>query len=277
MAGLGSGPGGDVLSMAAAFRAHVAPSAAAPSTRSKDWAGWRAVLSWATARRALGKVLPMSRTTLEALIWEMLACQCTAPIITGVIDAVQARHRRFSLASPIAGPRAYSRLRQSLVRFQGTQSPFKTPVTPALVLAMLRLQTSTPAQERNVLAACMATVNGLRPSEGADLQACDLRLDFDLRHGPQYRGTAATNVMKRKTIKAARATTPAPGADARRRRTSSAASAPSWPASARPPRPGAPRLHAHTRGAPCAPPSFPSSSPAARHVWRPPRPPPSRT
>ncbi len=36
MAGLGDGPGGDVLSMAAAFRTHVAPSAAAPSTRSKD-------------------------------------------------------------------------------------------------------------------------------------------------------------------------------------------------------------------------------------------------
>ena len=198
MAGLGAGSGGDVPSMAAAFRAHVAPSAAAPSTRSKDWAGWRAVLSWATARRSLGKILPMSRTTLEALIWEMLACQCTSPIINGVIDAVQARHRCFALASPIAGPRAYSRLRQSLARFQGTQSPFKSPITPALVMAMLRLQTSTPAQERNVLAACVATVEGLRPSEGADLQACDLRFEFDLRHGPLYRGTAATNVMKRK-------------------------------------------------------------------------------
>ncbi len=60
--------------------------------------------------------------------------------------------------------------------------------------AMLRLQTSTPAQERNVLAACMATVNGLRPSEGADLRACDLRLELDLRHGPPSRGTAATTV-----------------------------------------------------------------------------------
>ena len=107
IAGLGAGSGGDVLSMAAAFHAHVAPSAAAPSTRSKDWAGWRAVLSWATARRSLGKILPMSRTTLEALIWEMLACQCTSPIINGVIDAVQARHRCFALASPIAGPRAF--------------------------------------------------------------------------------------------------------------------------------------------------------------------------
>ena len=198
MAGLGAGPGGSVADMAAAFRTHVSPSAAAPSTRSKDWAGWRAVLAWATARKALGKVLPMQRPTLEALIWEMLACQCTAPIIKGAIDAIQARHRRFALPSPIVGPRAYSRLTQSLTRFQGTQSPYKSPITPALVKAMLYARSSTPAEERNILAACAATVNGLRPAEGADLQACDLRFEFDLRHGPQYRGTAAINVMKRK-------------------------------------------------------------------------------
>jgi hypothetical protein len=89
-------------------------------------------------------------------------------------------------------------------------------------MAMLRLQTSTPAQERNVLAACVATVEGLRPSEGADLQSCDLRFEFDLRHGPLYRGTAATNVMKRKTTRAGKATTPASGAVGRRRPTSSA-------------------------------------------------------
>jgi hypothetical protein len=198
MASLGAGPGGSVSEMAAAFRAHVSPSAATASTGSKDWAGWRKMLSWAIARRALGKILPMSRPTREALIWDMLACQCTANIIKGVIDAFQARHRGFSLTSPIVGPRAYSRLTQSLTRFQGTQSLYKSLITPALVKAMLSVKTSTPAQERNVLAACVGTVDGLRPAEGADLQACDLRFEFDLRHGPQYRGTAATNVMKRK-------------------------------------------------------------------------------
>ena len=39
MAGLGAGPGGSVAEMSAAFRAHVSPSSAAASTRSKDWAG----------------------------------------------------------------------------------------------------------------------------------------------------------------------------------------------------------------------------------------------
>jgi hypothetical protein len=133
MAGLGSGPGGDVLSMAAAFRAHVAPSAAAPSTRSKDWAGWRAVLSWATARQALGKVLPMSRTTLEALIWEMLACQCTAPIITGVIDsgrawfASRAPSPRSRLRSPPPSSWPCCASRRPPPRRSGTSSPHAWP------------------------------------------------------------------------------------------------------------------------------------------------------
>ena len=198
MADLGAGPGGSVAEMAAAFRTHVSPSAAATSTRAKDWAGWRAVLSWATARRALRHILPMQRPTLEALIWELLACQCTASIIRGVVDAVQARHRRFALPSPIAGPRGYSRLMGSLTRFQGTQSPYKTPVTPALVKAVLHVRSATPAEERNALAAALATVCGLRPAEGAGLQACDILFDFDLRHGRLYAGTAAVNVMARK-------------------------------------------------------------------------------
>jgi len=198
MASLGAGPIGSLADMAASFREHVSPSAAAPSTRAKDWTGWRAVLTWATARGALRQVLPMRRHTLDALIWEMLSCQCTSPVIKGVIDGIQARHRRFSLPSPLVGPRAYSRLIHSLTRFQGTQSPYKNPIFPAMVQAMMSKPTSSLTNERNVLAACTATVEGLRPSEGSALQTCDIRFDFDLRHGPQYRGTAAINVMARK-------------------------------------------------------------------------------
>ena len=65
MSVLGDGPGGSVADLAAAFRTHVAPSAAAASTRAKDWAGWRAVLTWATARGVLGLILPMYRQTLD--------------------------------------------------------------------------------------------------------------------------------------------------------------------------------------------------------------------
>jgi hypothetical protein len=195
---LGAGAGCSVAELSAAFRLHVAPSAAAASTRAKDWAGWRGVLTWATARGALGLVLPMTRETLEALVWDMLSCQCTAPMIRGVVDATQARHRRFGLPSPLVGARAYARFMGSLSRFQGTQSPYKSPITPELVMAILLTPTSSPAEERNVLAACTGTISGLRPCEGAAMQACDLMMGFDLRHGPEYRLAAATNVMKRK-------------------------------------------------------------------------------
>ena len=198
MRDLGAGPGGSVAELAAAFRTHVAPSAAATSTRAKDWSGWRAVLSWATARGALGIILPMTRSTLEALVWDMLSCQCTAPMIRAVVDATQARHRRFGLLSPLVGARAYTRFMGSLTRFQGTQSPYKSPITPDLVMAMLLAPTKSPAEERNVLAACTGTVSGLRPAEGAAMQACDLMVGFDARHGPAYRLAAATNVMQRK-------------------------------------------------------------------------------
>ena len=65
-------------------------------------------------------------------------------------------------------------------------------------MAMLLAPTTSPAEERNVLAACTGTVSGLRPAEGAAMQACDLMVGFDVRHGPAYRLAAATNVMQRK-------------------------------------------------------------------------------
>ena len=277
MAGLGAGPGGPVAEMAAAFRAHVSPSAAAASTRSRTWAGWRAVLSWAAARRALGNILPMHRQTLDAPLWELLACHCTTPIIKGVIDAVQARHRRFALTSPIAGPRAYSRLVHSLTRFQGTQSPYKSPIAPTLVRSILLARTTTPAEERNALAAALATVCGLRPSEGARLQACDLRLNFDLRHGRQYTGTAAVNIMSRKQDQDRKGHHPRVGAAPAPRLTSSLASEPSWPTAAPPPASAAPMRHGRTLAALCARRCSQSSFPAAPRAPPPPLRPPSRT
>jgi len=73
MTGLGAGPGGPVAEMAAAFRAHVSPSAAAASTRSRTWAGWRAVLSWAAALRALGNILHMTLDAPSGSCWRATA------------------------------------------------------------------------------------------------------------------------------------------------------------------------------------------------------------
>ncbi len=81
-------------------------------------AGWRTVLSWALSRRALPLVLPMSHETLKALLWDLLSLGCSLAIVKGIVDAILTRHQRFRLIPPLTGERAYSRLMQSLGRFQ---------------------------------------------------------------------------------------------------------------------------------------------------------------
>ena len=189
---------GSVHELTAAFDLNVAPSAAAPSTRAKDWAGWRAVLAWGTARGCLDRLLPMTLPTLKAVIWDLLSCQCTTPVIKGVIDGIQARHRQFGLQSPLVGVLSYSRLIQSLSRFQGTQRTLKLPISAGLVRQVLEVLCTTPAEERDCLALGTATVAGIRPLEGSRLQACDVLFNFDAQKHPAYTGTAALNVMNRK-------------------------------------------------------------------------------
>ena len=192
-------PGG-LAARTAAFDAHIAPSSECSSTRSKAMAGWRTVISWALSRGALPLVLPMSHDTLKALIWDLLSLGCSLPIVKGVVDAVLTRHRRFRLTPPLAaGDRAYSRLMQSLSRFQGQQRPLKLPITRDLVIRCLQAAPGrSPAEQRDCLAAVIATIAGLRPSEGARLQVCDLMVGFDARHGAAYHGSAALNIMCRK-------------------------------------------------------------------------------
>ena len=184
---------------AAAFDAHIAPSAECTSTRTKAMAGWRTVVSWALSRKALHLVLPMSYDTLKAVLWDLLSLGCSHAVVKGVVDAILARHRRFRMTPPLSGDRAYGRLMQSLGRFQGQQRPLKLPVTRDLVVsALLALPGRSPAQQRDCLALVVATLTGLRPAEGARLQSCDFQENFDARHGAAYRGSAALNIMCRK-------------------------------------------------------------------------------
>ena len=151
-------------------------------------AGWRTVLSWALSRKALPLVLPMSHDTLKAILWDLLSLGCFLAIVKGVVDAVLARHRRFRMTPPLSGERAYGRLMQSLGRFQGQQRPLKLPINRDLVVGCLRvLPGLSPAQQRDCLAAVIATLAGLRPAEGARLQACDFQENFDSRHGADPR------------------------------------------------------------------------------------------
>ncbi len=106
--------------------------------------------------------LPMSHETLKALLWDLLSLGCSLPIVKGVVDAILTRHRRFRLALPLTGDKAYSRLMQSLGRFQGRQRPLKLPITRDLVVRCLRALTGlSPAEQRDCLAAVIATIAGL--------------------------------------------------------------------------------------------------------------------
>jgi hypothetical protein len=185
---------------AEAFRLHVWPSLnGAPSTRLKAWSCWRGILTWGVARRCLMHLLPMPLVALESLLWDLVSLQCSFSIIKGYIDCIQARHRSFNLPSPISGSHSYLRLSRGLQRFQGRQRRFKYPIHKSMVASMLRYTTDSWVQLRNCLAASLATVCCLRPSEGAALQSCDVFFDFDSASGrPGYHGTAAINIKSRK-------------------------------------------------------------------------------
>ena len=185
---------------AAAFRQYILPSTeGAPSTRGSAWRNWRGILTWATARRCLHRVLLMPTLTLESLLWDLVSLDCTYPMIKGYLDCIQARHRRFRQASPIGGALSYRRLSLGLQRFQGRQRRFTYPIHRSMVAAILRQPVSSLVQLRNCLAASLTTTCCLRPSEGASLQSCDVFFNFDVASGlPGYDGTAAINIKSRK-------------------------------------------------------------------------------
>lgn len=185
---------------AAAFRRYILPSTeGAPSTRVSAWRSWRGILTWATARGCLHRVLPMPSLTLQSLLWDLISLDCSFNIIKGYLDCIQGRHRRFGLASPVHGALSYSRLSRGLQRFQGRQRRFTYPIHRSLVAAILRHPVASLTQLRNCLAAALATTCCLRPCEGAALQSCDIFFNFDVASGlPGYVHTAAINIKSRK-------------------------------------------------------------------------------
>ena len=188
-----------VETLSSLFAYHVLPSAAHVATRSKHWRCWRGILTWAVARRCTSQVLPMERAALQGLLMDLLSLGCGASTIKGYLDCIQGRHRAHDLPSPMRGSSSYQVICRSLKRFQGRQAPYKFPIHRSLVVKLLDFEAPTLARRRDCLAAALATICCLRPSEGARLQSCDVFFDFDVASGfPGYRGTAAINVMSRK-------------------------------------------------------------------------------
>lgn len=185
--------------MEQAFVANVAPLAQAEDTRVKAWGNWKVVLTWAVARFCLDKIMPMSLGTLRALVWEALAVGCSSSVVGAIIDSILSRHRFFGLHSPLEANGDYSRFMKTLGRFQGRQAELRYPIHRDVVAKMLRQKALTLAGWRDRLAAVVATLCCLRPSEGARAQVCDFRPDFDRASGfPGWKGTAALNVRLRK-------------------------------------------------------------------------------
>ena len=169
---------------AIAFRRYIMPSTeGAPATRGSAWRNWRGVLTWATARHCLGRILPMPSQVLESFLWDLIALDCSFPVLKGYLNCIQARHRRFGLASPVTGALSYARLSRGLQRFQGRQRRFLYPIHRSLVAALLRLPVASWTQFRNCLAAVLTTLCCMRPCEGAALQSCDVFFDFDMDSG----------------------------------------------------------------------------------------------
>jgi len=185
--------------MEEAFMENVAPLQQAQATRVKSWGSWKVVITWAAARSCLDKVLPMELSTLRALVWEALAVGCSAAVVGAIIDATIARHRFFRLPPPLEAQGDYTRFTRTLGRFQGRQAALRYPVHRDVVAKMLLKRALNLGGWRDRLAAVIATLCCLRPSEGARAQACDFVTDFDRASGfPGWRGTAALNVRLRK-------------------------------------------------------------------------------
>lgn len=185
--------------MSSLFVTQVLPSAAAPATRRKLWRCWRGILTWAVARHSTARILPMQQPTLHYFLIDLLSLGCSFSTIKGYLDSIQARHRVNNLPSPMHGSSSYRILCRSLRRFQGQQLRYKFPIHRDLVVKVLDHDAPTLARRRDCLAAALATICCLRPSEGARLQSCDVFFDFDVASGFRgYEGTAAINVMSRK-------------------------------------------------------------------------------
>ena len=205
-----------VASLAAAFVKHVRPMERAHKSRSKAWGGWRAVITWATARQCLSDILPMSQEVLQAFLWDALGVGCSFSVLKGLVTAIQGRHTLFRLTHPIAAGGEPGRLMKALSRFQGQPRRILFPISREAVVRLLRfpfpkhdecggvgrgcsLCRQFLHQWRNCLAGAVSTVGCMRPDEGAQLQVCDWWPDFDTDKGfSQFKGGAALHSVRMK-------------------------------------------------------------------------------
>ena len=204
--------------LARKFQKHVKPLERARDTRRKLDTMWHSVVTWAVARDGLALLLPMSESTLQALLWDALSMGCSLPVLMGMVNAIQARHKHFRLPPPIGGDGEYKRLRKALSRFAGTQHRHVFPIHRDLVVRMLRLDSEEHSggvcvgpiggckacwkdlySWRNSLCSVCHTIGCMRPDEGHNAQICDWWPDYDAQAGyAEFAGGAALNISQQK-------------------------------------------------------------------------------
>jgi hypothetical protein len=183
-----------------AFTEMIAPLGTAHGTRKKAWQNWRTVLTWATGRHALGKILPMKPDTLHAVLWDFTAMGGLT--IKAIVDVVIAKHREARLASPVVGRMSYSRLSSCLGRLLGKQQNYKFGFTREMVVALLRYKPKNLVEFRNKNVTCTLTLGCMRPCEEAQATTCCLRYSSDFLKGlPQFEHLSTLTTVKRKQIK----------------------------------------------------------------------------
>mgnify|MGYP003346699864 CR=1 FL=1 len=157
------------------------------------------MLTWAIARDATHRLLPMAKGTLKALSWDLVAFRVSASVMASVWAAVQARHHMLDLVPPLSRRGEFSAWAKSVAAFAGRPLDLKLPIHKSVVHRLLAWRPDTAAQHRARLVAALATLACLRVSEAAQLQACDLRFDHFTGYGaPGYEGTCGVYVTKRK-------------------------------------------------------------------------------
>jgi hypothetical protein len=185
--------------MSQAFNDHILPLGSAVATRNKNWRNWRTVLTWATARWALGNILPMPSSTLRALLWEVTSAGGSKSVVKSILDAVIAKHREAGLESPLSSGMTYSRLNRCLGRLLCKQQLHKLPITLTMVVKALRLRPINALQLRNKLTLAVATIGIMRPAEAGSAQTCDYEFDGDLKKGlVSDAGSATLHTRQRK-------------------------------------------------------------------------------
>ena len=181
------------------IRDSIWPSRTQPRTRERNWAHWTPVVTWAIARGATNRLMPMNRDTLKALSWDFLMMGASRSQIVAVWSAVQSRHMSFGFDPPIQRRGEFTIWTRSLGHIMGRPMALKLPIHRSIVARLLRWHPERVAVDRDRLLTVLATIACLRVSEVARLQACDVWFDHFTGTGiPGYEGTCGIFVAYRK-------------------------------------------------------------------------------